>query len=215
MNYRYSWQKAQLWLATNFSRNDLYITLSYDDVLLPHMRKAADAILSKFLRQLRATRAASGEVLKYIRCTHELAGDGGRRLHHHIVINAGEALRDCELIRSLWVWGANVEICRICQCDHYAHDDFLELAQYLARERNPDTGHTTVGTRSWSGSRNLKRWEYESELVSDNLTVEAPPGAFILDSDERRNEYGTFKYIKYLLPERSSKGQRAQKHRLE
>jgi len=202
LNFIHTYQQCQLWLAANFYSNDLFITLSYSDEHLPSKRKDADKLLSKFLRQLRDFRIAVGDTLKYIRCTHELAGDDGRRLHHHIVINAGEAQRDFELIRSLWVWGDNIDISAIHFSGHYEQDDFLELAQYLTRERNPAAPPTTVGARSWSKSRNLIKPERKSIPVDENYTVDAPPGSFILESDERRNEYGTFKYIKYLLPKR-------------
>jgi len=202
LNFVHSYEKLQLWLASNFTRSDLYVTLSYSDECLPPGRKAADKVLAKFLRRLGACRKAAGEELKYIKCTQELMDDGSRRLHHHLVINAGDERRDFDLIRSLWEHGDNIDISLVCNSEHYLHDDFLELAMYLARERSPDSPLTSVGRRSWSGSRNLKRWTRESEMVDESATVVAPPGAFILDSDEKQNEFGYFKFLKYLLPER-------------
>jgi len=202
MNFRYSYEKLQLLIAANFNRSDLFVTLTFDDAHLPASRPAADKVVARFLRRFGAVRRRAGESLKYIKCTHELLDDGGRRLHFHMVINAGDERRDYELIRSLWDQGSNIDIRLICRSDHYSYDDFLELAKYLARERDPDAPLTAVGRRSWSGSRNLVKPVRESYLVDDNLTVEAPPGAFVLDVDERRNEYGSFKYIKYLLPDR-------------
>jgi len=203
INFRYAYQKCQLKLATNFCKNDWYITLTYDDAHLPGKRKAADKLVGKFLRQLKEARKKTGDVLKWIRSTHELAGEDGRRLHHHIVLNAVNEYTDIEQIESLWTYG-NVHIQRIGQSEHYLNEDFLELAMYLTGERNPDKTGTTPGSRSWSGSHNLSKPIRESILVEETMTVEAPPGAYILDTDERRNEYGTFKYIKYLLPERRS-----------
>jgi len=205
MNFRCSYEKLQLLTAANFCKRDLFVTLSYDDAHLPASRKAADAEAARFLRRFGDARRRAGEPFKYIRSTQELTDDGGRRLHHHLVINAGAERRDYELIRSLWCCGGNIGIQQICASDHYQHDDFFELAKYLARERDPDAPLTAVGARSWSGSRNLDKPVRESALVDGNLTVEAPPGAFVLDTDERRNEFGTFKYIKYLLPERAEK----------
>jgi hypothetical protein len=202
LNFKNSYEKLQLLLAANFSRNDLYLTLTYDDEHLPGSRSEARKRLARFFRGFAASRRAAGEVFKYIKCTHEMLDDGGRRLHHHLVINAGDEQRDYELIRSLWDQGDNIDIRPVCNTVYYECDDFLELARYLARERDPDAPLTAVGARSWSGSRNLRKPVRESVLVDEVLTVEAPPGAFVLDVDEKRNEFGSFKYIKYLLPER-------------
>jgi len=208
LNFRFSYEKCQLLLAANFFRDDLYVTLTYDDDHLPGSRKAAQKPLDRFLRRLRAARRLVGGELKYICATHELLDNGGRRLHHHLVINSSDEKHDYELVRSLWDQGDNIEIQGICKTDYYQHDDFLELARYLAREGDPDAPFTAVGAKSWSRSRNLKKPIRESELVDESMTVEAPPGAFILDVDEKRNEFGSFKYIKYLLPERRANARR-------
>jgi len=202
LNFRASWQKLQLLIAANFSKYDLYVTLTYDDAHLPPNRKGADKLASKFLRQLASVRRHAGERLKYVKATHELLDDGGRRLHHHIVINACDVGRDYDLIRSLWSHGVNIDIRPIGGTSYYQRDDFLELSMYLARERDPGRAPVSLGSRSWSCSRGLSKPIRESELVDEGLTVEAPPGAYVLDIDEKRNEYGSFKYIKFLLPER-------------
>lgn len=219
LNFRYSYEKLQLSLAANFKKHDLFVTLTYDDEHLPLRRKDANERLGRFLRKLRESRRQAGDVLTYIYSTHELMGPGvkdsreirgedsppgSRRLHHHLVINAGEAKRDYELIRSLWDQGSNIDIQQICNTEHYVYDDFLELAMYMTRERNPEAPPAAVGAKSWTSSRNLKKPIRESLMVDEKLTVEAPPGAFVLDVDEKRNEFGSFKYIKYLLPERKS-----------
>ena len=41
LNYRFAYQKLQMQLAANFTRRDLYVTLTYDDEHLPPNRKAA------------------------------------------------------------------------------------------------------------------------------------------------------------------------------
>ena len=199
LNFRAAWQKLRLLLAANFGRGDLWITLTYDDEHLPDSRKEAKKRVTLFLDRLRAARRRLGEKLKYIYCTEELTEDGGRRLHHHMVLSAGSARRDYELIRSLWTFGSNIEIRRLGEHELYG-DDFLELAQYMCKERDPDAKVYAVGDKCWVGSRNLDRPQTESELVSDNVTITAPPGARILDQDHKLNEYGSFDYIVYLLP---------------
>lgn len=199
LNFRAAWQKLRLLLAANFKRGDLWVTLTYDDDHLPDNRREAKKRMTLFLDRLRAVRKRNGEELRYIYNTEELTEDGSRRLHHHMVLTAGSARRDYELIRSLWTYGNNVEIRQLGEHELYA-DDFLELAQYIAKERDPDAKVYNVGDKCWVGSRNLARPETESELVDDNVTITAPPGARVLDQDQKRNEYGSYDYIVYLLP---------------
>lgn len=205
LNFRAAWQKLRLLLCCNFSRGDLFVTLSYDDAHLPKDRKAAKKVVQGFIDKMRAARRADGEDLKYVYVNEEIVDDGkGRRLHHHMILNAGSARRDYELIRSLWTAGDNIEIMRLGEHSLYS-DDFLEIAQYLCKERNPDAEVYNVGDRCWCSSRNLARPEVVSEVVEDNVTICAPPGSLILDSDHKMNEYGSFDYLVYLLPEHRPK----------
>ncbi|NCB51358.1 MAG: hypothetical protein EOM54_05690 [Clostridia bacterium] len=201
MNFRTAWQKLRLLLCCNFSRWDLYITFGYDDDHLPPNRKCAKKYMQRFIDQLRSARRNAGEDLKYIYVTEELKEDGTRRLHHHLIINAGADRKDFELIRSLWKCGSNIEIRKLGEHELYS-DDFLELAQYLCKERNPDQPFTVVGDKCWVPSRNLAKPEPHSELVDDNVTITAPPGANVIDRDHKDTVYGSYDYIVYLLPEK-------------
>ena len=200
LNFRAAWQKLRLILAANFGRGDLWVTLTYDDAHLPDGRKAAKKRMALFLDKLREARKRAGEELRYVYCTEELTDDGRRRLHHHMVLGASRARADYELIRSLWTDGSNIEIRRLGEHEDYG-DDFLELAKYMTKERDPEAKTIAVGDKSWVSSRNLARPEVESELVGDNVTITAPPGARIIDTDQKRNEYGSYDYMVYLLPE--------------
>lgn len=204
MNFRYAYQKLRLELAANFTRRDLYITLTYDDAHLPVNRKTAKKQIAAFFTRLRKARRLAGQELRYVYVTQELQKDGSHRLHHHIVINSTGA-GDYDLIRSLWPNGSNIEISPIGETEMYVHDDFLELAQYLLHERNPDAPFISYGDRGWSGSRNLRKPEERSEMVDETVTITAPPGAFVLDTDHKQNEFGCYDYIVYLLPERRTR----------
>lgn len=199
LNFRAAWQKLRLLLCANVSRGDLWVTLTYDDAHLPPTRKAAAKIMATFIDRMRAARRRDGEEILYFYVTEELQDDGSRRLHHHMVLRAGAARRDYELIRSLWSWGDNIEIMPLGEHALYS-DDFLELAQYMCKERNPDVKTYNVGAKCWVSSRNLERPVVESELAPDNVTITAPPGARIIDQDHKQNEFGSFDYIVYLLP---------------
>ncbi|HJC13931.1 MAG TPA: hypothetical protein H9936_09530, partial [Candidatus Agathobaculum intestinigallinarum] len=52
------------------------------------------------------------------------------------------------------------------------------------------------------GSRNLERPVTTYDWVDDGATVDAPPGAQVLDEGGGRNETASCRYIKYLLPKR-------------
>ena len=49
----------------------------------------------------------------------------------------------------------------------------------------------------------LRRPKPVSDTCEDNMTLSVPPGAVVLDQSSKRNEYGEFAYLKYLLPERA------------
>lgn len=74
------------------------------------------------------------------------------------------------------------------------------LAKYLTKEPR-ELGKPEVGARNWAASLGLKKPKVESEIVKDNLTVAAPPGAVILSAPPPvRNEFGEFVMLKYYLP---------------
>lgn len=197
INLRYSWQKLEVLLAANFTRRDLFITLTYGDDHTPANRAEGVKRVKKFLTLLRAARRKRGQTLTYIYVTEQLSAEGGR-LHHHLVINGtGD---DYETIRSLWAWGDMVEIAPL---EVGGNDDgYAALAKYLTKEPL-ECGKSEVGARTWVPSLGLVRPKPETAELSDNETIAAPPGAYILSAPApSRNEFGEYTYIKYLLPER-------------
>ncbi|MBQ2633458.1 MAG: hypothetical protein IJF88_02610 [Oscillospiraceae bacterium] len=203
LNHKASWQKLEAVLAANFDRDDLFVTLTYRDEDLPATREAALRCLNTFLAQLRAARRVRGEAVLYVKNAEHLTDDGSEgRWHHHVVINATGA--DYEEIRSLWArWGDNVDFEPLLSDGM----DFAARAQYLCKERPP------VGKQAWTPSRGLRRPERTSELVDDALTLSAPAGAIIIDRDEKVNAWGSYVYIKYLLPWRPRRGPRLKRRR--
>lgn len=190
LNDRCSWEKLKMLLASNFDYNDLVVTLTYDDGHLPPNTVEARKIIKKFLGQLRAHRRCRGEEFRYIYVTESVHGDG--RIHHHLVVNGTG--QDYELLRSLWIWGQNLEFSRV---ETWGYE---ELAKYLTKEPR-EYGRTYVGERMWAGSRNLRRPEVSpTEWVSENVRLEPPVNAHVLRSESFRNEWGSFSYLEYLLP---------------
>ena len=77
------------------------------------------------------------------------------------------------------------------------------MAKYLTKEPR-ECGRAEPGARTWAASIGLKKPKVESEIVKDNLTVAAPPGAIILSAPPpARNEFGEL--LKYYLPRREEK----------
>ena len=109
LNYRFAYQKLQMQLAANFTRRDLYVTLTYDDEHLPPNRKAAKKQVAAFFDRMRRQYRRAGRELRYVYVTQELQRDGSRRLHHHLIISATGS-GDYDTIRALWPNGSNVEI---------------------------------------------------------------------------------------------------------
>lgn len=187
MNLKYAWQKLELELAANFGARDLVVTLSYDDEHLPDDRDTAVSRIKKLWVQLRKARRLVDQSLSYIYVTEGVHGD--HRLHHHAVINGTGT--DLETLQSLWPYGhVHIEY-----LDSYGYE---ALAKYLTKE--PREHGSPNGLRSWTPSRGLKKPQQESGWVPDDVTLCAPPGAVVLDSDHMSNQWGEYRYIKYMLP---------------
>lgn len=193
LNHRASWEKLEALAAANFDKDDLFVTLTYRDMDLPHSREQALRCLNDFLRELRAVRAIRGHELLYIKNAEHMLDTGEEgRWHHHLMINATGA--DYEEIRSLWAkYGDNVDFQPLLGEGW----DYEARARYMCKERPP------AGKQTWTPSRNLKRPERTSELVDDALTLTPPPGAVVIDCPPPvQNGWGSYVYLKYLLPRR-------------
>lgn len=188
MNDKTARSKLEMLLAANFTRRDLFITLTYRDSALPAKRAAAVELVRQFITNLRKYRVARGQALRYVYTTEEKHGEA--RLHHHLVINGTG--RDIEVIRSLWPYGDIVDIEQIDESDYAA------LAMYLTKE---SVEGRPVGAQMWTRSRNLKKPVVETCFVPEDTTLAVPPGCDTLELKEERTEWGSYSYIKYRLPQ--------------
>ena len=181
-------RKLELLMAANFEMEDLVITPTYRDTDLPDSADVTRRRLGKVFKQLRAYRKARGlPELKYIYVLEGRHGD--HRPHAHIIMNASEG--DLELFKSLWIWGDDVQL-------NYIRDRGYDgWAGYLTKERREASLN---GKKQWVGSRYLKQPEIKWAWVDDGASVDAPPGAQVLDEGGGRNEMASCRYIKYLLP---------------
>jgi len=191
INLRTSCQRLECLLFANFGRNDWLVTLTYDEEHLPAGRDGAVKQVKKFIRTLREHRRPRGQPLRYVYVTEDKHGEG--RIHHHMVVNGtGE---DMEPVRSLWGNG-------IVLMQNLRPREFPALVRYLTKEPR-EYGRVDVGARNWSASRGLaKAVAPPAETVPDILTLQAPPGSYILENEGTTvNEFGNYQFIKYLMPD--------------
>ena len=185
-------RKLELLMATNFEPEDLVLTATYRDADLPASADVTRRQLGKVFAQLRAYRKARGlPELKYIYVLEGRHGD--HRPHVHLIINAVGG--DLELIKSLWVWGDDIQL------NYIRERGYDGWAGYLTKERREASLN---GKKQFVGSRNLERPTVTYEWVDDGATVDAPPGAQLLDEGGGRNECASCRFVKYLLPKRTT-----------
>lgn len=188
LNFRTAQGRLEMVLAGNFGPRDLFCTLTYRDEDLPGRLEGAKDCVRKFIKLLRAQRKRNGASLKYVYVTEGKHGD--KRYHHHLVINA-TGPDDLEAICSLWRYGDIVDVERI--------DDrpYIDVARYITKEA---VEGKPVGAQMWTPSRNLEKPTVESMFIDENETIQPPPGAFVMEKEEKQNEFGNFIYLKYQLP---------------
>lgn len=181
-------RKLEMLMATNFDDTDLVLTVTYRDADLPDSADVTRKHLGKVFAQMRAYRKARDlPDLKYIYVLEGRHGD--HRPHAHIIINAAGG--DLELMRSLWIWGDDIQL------NYIRERGYDGWAGYLTKERREASLN---GKKQFVGSRNLARPVTTYEWVDDGTSVEAPPGAQVLDEGGGRNEIASCKFVKYLMP---------------
>lgn len=188
LNQKHSFRKLELLLAANFVPGDWVVTLTYDDEHLPRSRQQAVARLKEFRRLLSQRRKQRGQQLVMVWNAENVFDQG--RWHHHCVINAcGE---DFALLRELWPWGSDVEIQTLrIDRDH----SYEAIARYLCKEQRE-----RPALRSWSYTRSCRQPEIETMAVPDDTPLQPPKGATIYEDQRRQNEFGSWRYVKYLAP---------------
>ena len=130
-------------INTNFTKEDLHVTLTYGRGELPNEEQARRD-MRNFIRRVRDYRKRNGlPELKYVYVIEFSDGDGRRtRVHHHVIMSG----MDRQAVKSLWPYGrASVD-------ELEPEDGSLEgLARYITKQPNQ-----TKQTKRWQASRNLK-----------------------------------------------------------
>lgn len=190
-NLKTSYEKLLMLICTNFSPGDWWVTLTYDDEHLPENREEAHPYFRKFMRWMRKYRKGNAEPLLYVYCTQLTTRNGGRRLHHHMIMR-WEDDADEEKIRSLWQWGKIVHIRKL---KDYA--DMLDKAHYMCREPR-ELGIYVPGEQMWTASRGLVRPKFEYTIIdNDAVDISVPVGCTELSEPLQIPGYGGYKVIIY------------------
>ena len=192
MNAKYQKEKLEMTLAANFAPRDLWVTFTFRDADLPDCESQVNACMKAFLRSFRRGRRRSPVVVW--RAEHKHRCDDDRlqdaRWHVHACIQASGA--DYDDIRRCWSWGDDIHIeqLRLDEKNSYA-----QLAAYLTKEPLDRRG-----AHAWHVTRNAKKPEVETLRVDDDTPLQVPKGCRLLERAGEENEFGSFRYVKYLCP---------------
>lgn len=190
LNFRHSWEKLSAVLATNFSRGDDVVVLTYDDTNLPKDRKRVEADLKAFRKRAAAHWKRKGKPFRMVWSIEHKHGDG--RWHAHAVINRIGG-SDGALVASLWGKGG-------VHIEHLKEDrekNHLSLARYMAKESEDREN----SRHAWHYTRSCRQPETVTERNVGDETLNVPKGAILLEQESHTNDYGTWQYVKYYIPE--------------
>lgn len=146
LNQRHATGILRRLLHTNFNKNDLFVTLTFDDENLPVTVEDGQRIVQNFLRRAKRKYQIIGKDLKYVYILEY--GEKHHRLHTHLVMSGGIG---AEEITTLWGLGM-VSADKL----HFEKNGGLSaLATYFTKGGNTATDRITY--KRWVGSRNLEK----------------------------------------------------------
>ena len=192
-NLKTSYEKFLMLTYANFSPGDLFVSFSYDDLHLPDSREGAIKCFRKFMRLFRKYRKKYGDPLVYAYCTQVTTENGGRRLHHHMLLRY-EDESDIERIKTLWDNGF-ADILWIKDMEHLS-----DRVGYMTREPRV-LGVRVPGEQMWTTSRGMVRPKFEYITInSDSADINIPTGCVALEDPVQMPGYGGYKSIIYMEP---------------
>ena len=129
---------------TNFTKEDMWATLTYSDGRLPADPEQAKKDMQNYIRRLkRYIKKHDLPELKYVYVT-EYENDekkGKKRIHHHMIMN----FSDRDVAEELWNGGGRTQTRRL-QPDEFGLEG---LTRYITKDKK--------GTKRYTPSRNLKQ----------------------------------------------------------
>lgn len=192
LNQKHSYQKLAAILATNFPRRSNIVTLTYSEDHCPKDRKRVAADVKAFRERAAREWKRRGQPFRMAWAIEHKHGDG--RWHVHAVISRCTG-SDAAIIRSLWGKGTDYDFRHLRTDKDKNH---MSLAMYMSKEAD-DVGNSN---HVWHITKNCRRPEISIESgIPDSETLQAPKGAMVIESETHSNEYGSWSYIKYYVPE--------------
>ncbi|OUC52461.1 hypothetical protein B7939_00620 [Eggerthia catenaformis] len=142
LNDKNSKKKLQRLINCNFSKNDIWATLTYDNEHLPKTMNEALKNMQNYIRKLNRIRKKAGKPnAKYIYITEH----SSTRCHHHLIISGDMSLDDIEFN---WTKGRRNNTRRIEE-----NEDGLDaLALYMTKEERQEKNK-----KRWNQSKNLEK----------------------------------------------------------
>ena len=201
-NLEYAKLQLARTLNCNYTRGDLWLTLTYDTAGLAKIRDdyhAAKKEAGKFVDRLVYRLKKQGVVCRWVLSTSCIDGETGElvRLHHHLVIT-GEGFRmegrtlmlGEECLDDIWGNGT---------VDYKAlrnQKDYKPLADYIVNQARhvPDE-------KKWTCSRNMKKPIVHREIVTGGGQLRVPAGATELPGtryDPEKNQ----NFVRYIPRQR-------------
>ena len=187
INNRNSAQTFERLVFCNFGPEDYYVTLEYRPDTLPSVRREVVRDFRRFRRRLSDGGYPN---MKYIYVPEHKHGEC--RWHSHVLFGGTGGMLELAAMELESAWGKGPATVRPI-LDSFS--EVGELARYLTKER-PE-----VGDRGFIPSVGLARPKIESQRVSDGTMLELPPGAYSIDRQEVKKEYGEYTYLKYYILE--------------
>lgn len=173
---------------TNFSENDIHVTLTYNKKYLPESLKAAEKAVSNFFGRIIYRLKKRGlPPLKYL-MVNEQKKNG--RIHHHIIMSCGLSRDEIESLWSKKVPGGKIESFGYVNADRLQPDEngISALCEYLTKDPK--------GRKRWSSSQNLKKPEYiETDGKYKKREIEK------ITREDAGREFWEKKYKNFLLAE--------------
>lgn len=190
-NFKTSYEKLLMLVCANFEPGDWWVTLTYSDEYVPEHREASKKYWRKFMRNYRKYCKANKDPLLYVYCTQITTSNGGRRLHHHMILRF-ESDQDQEQMESLWEWG-HIHARKLKDWD-----EILDKVHYMCREPR-ELGVYVPGEQMWTASRGLYRPKFEYTMLdNDSIDIAVPTGCTALSDPVQLPGYGGYKTIIYI-----------------
>lgn len=201
-NLEYAKLQLARTLNCNYTRGDLWLTLTYDTAGLEKIHddyETAKKEAGKFVDRLVYRLKKQGLVTRWVLSTSCIDGETGEvvRLHHHLVIT-GEGFR---------VEGRTLMLGEECLDDIWGNGtvdykalrnqkDYKPLADYIVNQARhvPDE-------KKWTCSRNMKKPIVRREVVTGGGQLRVPAGAMELPGtryDPEKNQ----NFVRYIPKER-------------